>query len=252
MTRTMSKALAGVALCTGLSSLAQADMVFGVYAGAYAWSSSLDGDFNSDDNTDIDTQDTLALDDDTASSFYVAVEHGVPLIPNVKLRRTELEFTEQAILTSSVVFDGKTFGATSTIDSTIDLSHTDATLYYEILDNVVSADFGLTARVFDGKAKLSTSGQNASIDLNTTIPMAYVAVQVDLPLTGLYVGAEGNFISISGNKLQDASAKIGYTIAGGLGVEAGYRVLRLTLDDVSDLNSDISADGAYAAATFHF
>ena len=31
-----------------------------------------------------------------------------------------------------------------------------------------------------------------------------------------------------------------------------YRVLRLKLEDINDLDSDLEADGAYAAATFHF
>ena len=246
----MKKHLAGIAICAALSPTALADTVLGIYAGAATWQSSLSGDFNSEDQSDIDTEDQLGLDDEDANTFYVALEHPIPLVPNVKLRRTELDYSERTALVAPVTFEGQTFSGTT--ESTIDLSHTDGTLYYELLDNVVSLDVGLTARVFDGKVELADADSKESIDLDATLPMLYGAVLAKLPLTGLYAGVEANYISVGEGSLYDATAKIGYESSIGLGVEGGYRVINLSLEDVDDLESDLTSDGAYAAVTYHF
>lgn len=253
MTTRLIRTLTGAALCVSFAPLANADTFFGVYAGASAWSSSISGDFASDEGSVIDTEDTLNLDDDTPSTLYVAVEHGVPLIPNVRFAFTDMSYSGNATLSQSITFDDVTFGAGAQVSSDLDFSHNDITLYYELLDNVVSVDAGINVRVFDGSIALKATGTpNASIEIDEAVPMLYGALRADLPLTGLYVSAEGNFLKIDNNDMQDLTAKVGYTIAGGFGVEGGYRVLRLNLEDVNNLNSEVDIDGAYAAATFHF
>lgn len=253
MTTRLIRALTGAALCASLSSLTHADTIFGVYAGANLWTSSLSGDINSGGGSLIDTEDTLRLDDDTTSTVYIAVEHAIPLMPNVRIAFTDMKYAGDTLLSEDVTFEDTTFSAGDRINSDLDFSHNDVTLYYELLDNVVSLDAGINVRIFDGAVKLSSpTVENATISLDEAIPMLYAAVRADLPLSGLYAAAEGSFVSVGGNEMQDLTAKVGYTIAGGFGVEGGYRVLRLNLEDINDLDSDVSADGAYASATFHF
>lgn len=253
MTRTLIRTLTGVALCASLAPMASADTLFGVYAGANAWDSSISGDFNSGAGPVIDTESTLNLDDDTPSTLYVAVEHAIPLIPNVRFAFTDMKYSGESTLASGINFNDVDFGAGEVVSSELDFSHNDITLYYELLDNVVSLDAGINVRIFNGSVALqSPLTREASIELDDAVPMLYGAVRADLPLTGLYVSAEGYLVQVSGNEMQDLTAKVGYEIAGGFGVEGGYRVLRLNLEDINDLDSDISIDGAYAAATFHF
>lgn len=253
MTTRLIRTMTGAALCAALAPIAHADTLFGVYAGANAWESSISGDFNSVGEAAIDTEDTLNLDDDTPTTVYVAVEHFIPLIPNVRLAFTDMSYSGDATVgAEGITFDGETFAAGSAVSSELDFSHNDVTLYYELLDNVVSLDAGVNIRVFDGEVSLASAGQDTSVALDEAVPMLYAAARADLPLTGLYVAAEGSFLSLGGNDMQDLTAKVGYTIAGGFGVEGGYRILRLKLEDINDLDSDVEADGAYAAATFHF
>lgn len=252
MTTTMFRTLTGLTLCATLAPLAHADTIFGIYAGADVWSSSVSGDFNSRGESVIDTEASLNLDSDTPTSVYVAIEHPIPLIPNVSFRFTDMKYSGNSTLTENISFVDAEFTAGQQVSSTLDFSHNDITLYYELLDNVVSLDAGVNIRVFDGSAVLAADGIQGGLQIDEAIPMLYAAARADLPLTGLYVSAEGSFVQVSGNKMQDVKAKIGYTIVGGLGVEGGYRVLRLNLEDVNDLDSDITIDGAYAAGTFHF
>lgn len=253
MTTRLIRTLTGAALCVSLASTAHADTIFGFYAGASAWSSSISGEFGTGDASVIDTEDTLNLDDDTPSTVYVAVEHAVPLLPNVRFAFTDMSYSGSTTLASGITFDDVNFTAGSALSSELDFSHNDVTLYYELLDNVVSLDAGVNVRIFDGAITLQAPGSAlASIQIDEAVPMLYGALRADLPLTGLYVSAEGNFLSIGDNDMQDLTAKVGYTIAGGFGVEGGYRVLRLNLEDINSLDSELDVDGAYASATFHF
>ena len=87
MRRAVTLALAGVA-ATALPVTSQADMILGVFAGAALWQQELSGEF-SDSSTVIDVGDDLGIDDDSNATFYVALEHFVPLIPNIRVERNE-------------------------------------------------------------------------------------------------------------------------------------------------------------------
>jgi outer membrane protein len=231
----------------------QADSL-GIYAGAHSWKTSFSGDINSTDtNSIIDLEDTLGFDDSSNNVYYIALEHPIPLLPNIKLQQTKLEIDGDSTLGESITFDGITFPAGTHINSDVDFSHTDATLYYQLLDNWVSLDLGLTARKFDGFIDIAdTSNNRAKVSIDNTVPMLYAKAQFDLPLTGLSIGVDGNIISYSGNSLSDINATINYEFSFGLGLAAGYRVFNLSLDDVDDIDSDLTMDGTYAALTFHF
>jgi len=90
----------------------------------------------------------------------------------------------------------------------------------------------------------------ANQDLGFTMPLVYGRAEVDLPLTGLYVAGEGNWIGYSGSHFYDVWAKVGYTFSFGLGVEAGYRRIQLTVDNMKDINADATLSGNYIAATY--
>lgn len=255
MTRNQLRTLTGAILCATLAPLAQADTIFGVYVGANQWANDVSGHINTNGagDSDIDAKDGLNLDADKGDTVYIAVEHPIPLIPNVRFAFTNLRFTGDETLNKEITFNGTTYAAATNIESEIDISHNDVTLYYELLDNVVSLDVGVNVRIFDGSVALSSAGTGReSISLDQAVPMLYASARADLPLTGLYVGGDAYFLSIGSNEMSDLTAKVGYTITHGFGVEGGYRVLRLKLDDVNNLNSDVKIDGAYASATFHF
>ncbi|PCJ21974.1 MAG: hypothetical protein COB04_02010 [Gammaproteobacteria bacterium] len=236
-----------------------ADTIFGIYAGAGAWFSEYNGDFSSDDAVDINLGDDLSFDKDNANSFYVAIEHPIPVLPNFRVQRTEVAIDENSELASQIEFDGAEFSSTEEVTAKLDLTHTDLTLYYEVLDNWVSLDLGVTVRVFDGEVLL----QGTTIDPDTSepvfarqeidvpIPMLYGKARFDLPFSGLAVEAEGNILEVSGNGVADATLKLAYEAKFGIGAEIGYRVFQLTLDDQDDLNAEVTIDGIYIGLSLH-
>ena len=232
-----------------LSTMASAETVAGLYAGAGFWRAGPDGNIGAT-SAEIDT---LGLTSASNGFVYVAVEHPIPLWPNVRLQHTRLASQGEGTLSSRFQLVDVEFAAQEPISTDLDLTHTDAVLYYEILDNVVNLDLGLTLRLFSGHASVASRSRSLSetIDIDLAIPAAYGRASFGLP-SGLAVGAAGHFIGYSGNSLSDLSAHVAwsYESAIDIGVELGYRRIAVKVDD--DAQTDVGLGGPYAAVTLHF
>ena len=227
---------------------AQADTI-GVRIGANGWQQNFSGHAKSGSAGDrIEIEDDLGFDDDYGFQGYIAIEHPVPFLPNVLVQRTVIDDDSNGDLNGKT-FDGVTFPGA--VDTTIDLTHTDTTLYYEVLDNWFSLDLGLTARFFEQGFKIKDQTQSATLDIDQVVPMVYAAVKFDLPLTGLYVGADGNGTQYDDDTLIDVKANIGWESSVGLGVEAGYRYFDVDYEDSKE-EADLTIEGPYAGLFFHF
>jgi outer membrane protein len=248
----MKKLTLLAALVASTIPFAQADTLLGVYAGFGSWDSTFDGDLG---------QPSITLKDLGAEShknkyYYIALEHPIPILPNVRLEHVDINSKQTKQINKSFTLDGTSYAINDTVESELDLTHTDATLYYEILDNWINLDLGLTARKFDGfaYAKAKNEPSNAKkVKVDQTLPMLYGKVQFDLPFSGLSAGVEGNYISYQGDKITDYSAKVSYLFDSVLdvGLEAGYRKFNLTIDD-DDLQTTVNLKGPYVAAIAHF
>lgn len=227
----------------------------GVYAGGGVWESDFSGDIGDRNRPGADLRD-LGLDDDRNQFYFVAFEHFVPLIPNIRLQQTDISLSSSATISQSFVLDGVGYIANDTVSSDFDLSHLDATLYYEILDNWVNLDLGLTFRKFDGEVSFNSAAQGrATESIDETLPMLYAKAQFDLPFTGFYVAASGNYTSYDDSDVSDFTAAVGYMSNGlllDLGIELGLREFSVKLDDVSGLDADMKMDGPYASIYLHF
>jgi outer membrane protein len=251
----MKKSLLAASVAALLCGNAQADTLLGLYIGGQVWANETSGSFGEGQ----DTQTAFEFNDENQGSYFVALEHPIPLIPNVKIASTTLDTIGGTELNSSFTFDNITYDANTSLDTTLDASFIDYTLYYELFDNdLVSFDFGLTGRDLDANITVIASANNLQSDLAVSgiIPMAYLATEIGLPFTGLSVFAEANFISYDGQTVYDAQAGVSYAILDNLAVDLnltlGYRTLRLELDDLDDFNSDLSYDGFFAGAIVHF
>lgn len=231
-----------------LSPFAAADTILGVYAGAGQWQGEYSGNAG-DPSIDVKS---LGMDEEDNNYYYIALEHPVPVIPNIKLQKTDITSEQTAVIDQTFTIDGTTFTAGTEVASDFDLSHMDIVLYYELLDNWVNLDVGLNIRKFDGHVTAVSEFTSESVDLDEAIPMIYAKAQFDLPLTGFSLGLEGNAINYEDNRLTDYSAKLQYMFDSVLdvGLEVGYREMSLEIDE--DVTADVQLKGPYAALLFHF
>ncbi len=198
------------------------------------------------DGTDtLDLKNNLGLGDEKESSGFVYIEHPLPLIPNIRLGTTSVKMTGTGTFTTT--FNGQPF--TGTVNSELDLSHTEVALYYEIIDTGFDLDLGLNFKLFDGRTTL-TSATNSAITttqkIDVVVPMLYAALNIPLYGSGFSIGADWSVVSYDGNSLSDLLLRLRYETAYHLGVEAGVRNLALKIEDTSDnLYADIKINGPY-------
>ena len=231
---------------------AHADTLFGIYAGAGTWQQEFSGDVTST-LTAVDLEDDLALDEDSNNIFYVAVEHPLPFLPNVRAQHMSIEVDGNNVLSRAIEFNGETFAIADEVNTFVDITQTDAVLYYELLDNVVSLDLGLAVSFIEGDLSVASTTESASAEFDEVVPLAYGKVRADLPFTGVWVAAEGQGMSYDGNSLMQFNAHVGYESDFGLGLEAGYRTMQLELEAFDDVESaELDITGPYAAVNFHF
>ncbi|MFT5815847.1 MAG: outer membrane protein [Psychroserpens sp.] len=251
----MKKIALAVTLASILSTNVQAD-VLGLYLGGQIWDNQASGTFG-DGSSQID----FNLADKKQNSFFIAFEHPLPLIPNVRIASTSLETKGNTTLKIDFEFDGKTFNQDTNVNADFNVSYLDYTLYYELFDNdLVSFDIGLTGRDFDGDVTVSASSdsvsQSGTVAVTDIVPMIYVRTNFGLPFTNMNLYAQGNLLSIDDHTLYDYEVGVSYELIDNLAVDvninAGYRAVKLELDDLNDLYTNIEFDGVFLGTTIHF
>ena len=251
----MKKAVIAASIATLLTTSAQADTLLGLYIGGQVWANQAEGTFG---NGIID-QAVFNFDDEQQGSFFVAFEHPIPLIPNIKIASTTLDTVGGTTVNSSFTFAGTTYARSSKLDTTFDASYIDYTFYYEFFDNdLLTFDLGFTARDLDSVITVTEPTTNISGEFSAVgyIPLIYVNTVIGLPFTGFNVFAEANFIGYDGNNVYDYQAGISYEVLDNLAIDLnltlGYRAVQFELDDFEGLYTDITFEGVFAGAVVHF
>lgn len=224
-----------------------ADFV-GFKVGVSHWAPELTGEFNSINNSTIDLNSDLGINDPSQTSLVLILEHPIPILPNVKYQSIDLETTGSKTLDRNIQFNGDTFNSGSQVNSTFDLSHDDIVLYYEVLDNWINLDLGVDLKRFNGRVGIS--GNNIEVD--ETVPLLYISARFDLPFTGFYAGADLNHLSSGDSSANDSTLLIGYESSVGLGIEGGLKTFSLELDDVDNIDTNIEYQGVYLNGFYHF
>ena len=252
----MKKSLATIGMLSLITAgPVAADTLLGLYAGAQAWNMETSGGFSDDG---VNTQ--FNFGDETKSSFYIAFEHPIPLVPNVKVTKTDMDTSGDITLDTNFSFGDQLFIGSTDIFTDVTLSTTDFILYYELFDNdLISFDVGLNGKYVDGELFVATkddqsiSGQE---EFSGIVPMIYSRLAVGLPLTGFGAYVEGSFLSIDDQTLTDYQAAITYSLMDNLAIDMtlqlGYRAMSLDLEDLDGIYSDLEFKGAFAGLEVHF
>lgn len=238
-----------------LTGAVQADTILGLYVGADGWRTSADGGVANSSQLQ-----GLNFADKTQTSYYVALEHPLPLVPNIRLQHNQLESSGVTSLNTDFTFNNTTFAAGTLLQNDTKLTNTDYVLYYEVLDNdLVSLDLGINGKHIKGTVAVAGTAANGlatSQRASQLIPMLYASAIVGLPLTGLDVFTQGSYVSLDGNRVYDVQAGVAYAVLDNLAVnmrlKLGYRAVNVQLDDVDNLHADIDFKGVFAGIELHF
>ncbi len=222
----MKKAL--LAMCIGVSAASAATILgFGVEADYY--NPTVSGDFS------YKTTATH-FSDDTQNSYQIGVyfEHPVPVLPNIRI-----DYTPET-----------TFSGTDSIVGTnkVSFKQLDGTLYYELLDNIVDIDLGVTFKALDGKVEGLATNQ----DFNVVIPMLYLGTGVKIPAVPIHVAGDVKYVEYDGDSVIDARIKAIWDIVAGLQAQAGLRYESMKIDNQNDIHADVTFKGPFVGIGYNF
>lgn len=199
----------------------QAD-VLAIKVGADAWN--LDSTVQKHPNGD-----KFDLDNEWVGSFYIALEHPIPLLPNLKLRYNDVNIN-------------------SGLDEA-DFSNLDYLGYYELLDNPLGAlDLGLGI-------KQITSGKVNAKEFEDYIPTFYGAAEVDIPITGIAVYGDASYGRWDRDEAFDVQLGAKYTFdlpLLDLGLKGGYRKLRFDFENFDGYRGENNFNGWYLGTELTF
>ncbi|WP_423185554.1 TIGR04219 family outer membrane beta-barrel protein [Alishewanella sp. d11] len=236
----------------GYSAKAQADTVIGIYAGADFWQSESSGRFANND-----PMQAFTFADRSQQAYYLAFEHFVPVLPNVRVQHAAVKVFGEATLTENFQFAGSVFPSASQLDSSLSLRTTDYIFYYELFDNpLLALDLGVGAKNIQGDVAVTQAQLTGTQPLNQWLPMLYTATQVSILATGFDVFASGSLSGDSDSQFYDVQAGLAYqfteTILLNARFKLGVRAMELQFSDLDNLDADVSIKGIFAGIELHF
>lgn len=234
-----------VVLMLLVSSLPSRADTLGLYVGVGYWTYEMDGTVLGT----VDLFQDMGVKDDNGIVAYAALEHPVPLLPNVRFAFAEIGDEGAATVTQDFEFNGIPFTTGQQVETVFDVSHYDLTLYYEIIDTGMDLDLGVTGKWFQGDVAFDIVRE----DVVAFLPTVYANFKLPFADSGVYVGATAN---ASGDIL-DYQLKVGWEtenfIFPEFGIEAAYRGLEIDADeDTIDLLMDVDITGFQVSLTAHF
>jgi len=249
----MKKTILACALLGSLAATSvQAASLIGFKVGGDYWKADTSGTFAENGQP----QQDVNYSSDAQGSVWVAVEHPIPLVPNVKIRENRLDDNGSANV-DGFVFGENTF--TGNVNTSTNLSNTDFVLYYELLDNdLVALDLGAAYKMMHGSFRVNETAndgrKNSEKELDSGIVMAYADAQVGVPTMGLYGFAEV-MVGIDESSVYDYSAGLGWQFDGialDTKVRVGYRDFSFDVNDFDGVSTNSQFKGYFAGVELVF
>ncbi|WP_198781103.1 TIGR04219 family outer membrane beta-barrel protein [Shewanella putrefaciens] len=240
--------LASAVLGFFMATSAQAATVVGFKIGGDYWDADTSGTFADDGQP----QQTFDYSSSAQGSYWLAVEHPLPFIPNVKIRENSLDQKGSASV-KDFNFNGNVFNGNVT--SYTDLSNTDFVLYYELLDNdIVSFDLGAAYKLMHGSMRVQDAGHPEEIDVDSGIVMGYASTHIGMPGLGLF-GFADLMLGVNESNVHDYSVGLGWEFDGvavDTRVRVGYREFLFDVNNFSGISADTKFDGYFAGVEIDF
>jgi outer membrane protein len=231
----------------------------GIEAAIGGWRQSPSGDIGYNPLTEADRLDLerdARYDDETR--LFGRVKIDLPMLPNIYLMATPVEFEGVGQRASSFRFGGQDFDANVPFSSKVVLDQYDIALYYGIplLEtatlNTLNIELGINLRIIDAsvEATQEASGLSDSRSAVLPVPMIYLGVQLK-PLDWLALEAEARGMAYSDNRYLDLIGRLKVSPVGPVFVAAGWRHQDVKIDS-RDIEADMKIKGPFAEAGFVF
>lgn len=221
-----------------LSLPAQADLLYGVYAEAGVAFQKTDSVSDAQQNSVVGERDS-----DVSPFLNIKLEHPVPLIPNFRFYLDSFDYSANS---------------KDPVTSAVDFSSNEkvGTLYYEILDNYLSVDLGISVRQIETELSFAAAEQVVSDDYTIVIPTAYATAEFAIPTTSFALAVEYEGLSLDSNDYRLLKAYVSYEladlVAADLVFKLGVMSRDVRLTDLGGIDFNYNTDAVFSSVQVHF
>ncbi len=259
--------------------------VLGIYFGVAYWGGNIQNRVQSDNFTSEEATVTatrfspfeMGIGDTTQAFYFIEYKHNIPIIPRIIYRNVPITEEGKTTLARGINFVDTSIVTGALVNSTFDLSFTDVSLYYTVIDSWLTLDIGLTQRTIDGSIELispvvaeaegegetgeetgETEGEEAAVTTPTTVTstanidvrpvLAYSRISFPIMRSNWrytyavqYMNSESEYYSDTENTLsyEMESQSIDYRF------DVGYKKVKLMSEDIGDLQSTLEVAGPF-------
>ncbi len=198
----------------------------------------------------------LQFSDDGWQSWSAAFEHPLPLLPNIALRRQAAHWAGDTELSGNLRLEQSLYTSQSSINNSLDLTSTDLSFYYEVLDtNLMALDVGVAAMVYDAELAV-TEPANKRRAASGFLPLLYVNLTVQVWGTDSALFWQGNYTDYRDQHWTQAKVGIAHQLldltALTVAVKVGWQHQSVTLTDKDQLDLDFRMNGPFVALEADF
>jgi len=205
-------------------------------------------------SSSIDLVDDLDIDNPAQTSMVLILEHPITLLPNIRYQSYNMDSSSNHTKNTNFSLNQGSPGIGLDNNASYDLESNDLVLYYQLLNNWMDLDMGVDLKHLDGQ--VSQSGPGNNIDIDETIPLLHLSARVDLPISGLYLGANINSnivdLGISEATAQDSTIMLGFENRAGLGIAGGIKSFSLDLNNSNNTDTDLNYDALFVNGYLNF
>jgi outer membrane protein len=204
----------------------------------------------------LDLEREARYDDETR--LFGRAKINMPLLPNIYLMATPMEFEGVGERAASFRFGDQDFEANVPFYSKLVFHQYDIALYFGVplletatLDTL-NIEAGINLRIIDANVEVRQDDTKLSDSRSTTllVPMLYLGVQLK-PTGWLALEAEGRGVAYSDNHYLDLIGRLKLSPRGPLFVAAGWRHQDIKIDE-RDVTGEMKIKGPFAEAGFVF
>ncbi|PKN60893.1 MAG: hypothetical protein CVU53_00735 [Deltaproteobacteria bacterium HGW-Deltaproteobacteria-11] len=198
--------------------------------------------------TEVNIKDDLGIGDSNTYSVEAFAGLGNH---HLTLSYTPLDYSGSKNITKTINFNNKNYVAGSGVNTDLRLKMLDAEYRYDLLnfENILSGfSINLLGKVkyLDGEAKLnSTAAGEQKQTFGVAVPMIGAGLHVGMIANILEARAQAAGIGYSGNYFVDALADVTLTPFPFVRLSAGYRYMKIKIDNISDTYGDLDFYGPY-------
>lgn len=235
---------------------------FEIGARGYYWFPELKGNLRVDQGgitgTQVDLKDDLGISNESFPSVEVFAGIGKH---HVSFMYTQFHYSGTKIINQNIIFSGQTYAANALVESDLKTKMLDLEYQYDVinLENILAGfSIGIIGKLkyLDAEASMKSptpgSQSNQTETFALPVPMVGLGMHIGVLKNILEFRAKGAGMGYGSNVFYEALADISVTPFPFLDIHAGYRIMRLKVDDISDVYGDLKFYGPYAALTVSF